>query len=291
MSKILMTGANGAFGSLAARAALRRGHELVATMRDPKGRNSTAANDLRELGATVIEIDVTEDGSVRRGVDAALDALGGLDVLANVAGMGTYGLSEGFTSDQLTRLFDLNVVGVHRMMRAALPTLRTQRSGLVINVSSLLGRLSLPFYGPYSAAKFALESLSDTFRVELSQFGVDVVLVEPGGFKTTWIEALVYPEDKVRLEGYGAFADVPGQTLEQVEAMLAAKPEQDPSRVSDALIDLVEAPAGTRPQRTVVDFVGMAEPVVDMNHLLHETMTNVYRAFGSDGLLKLQVHA
>lgn len=100
----------------------------------------------------------------------------------------------------------------------------------------------------------------------------------------------MYPEAKVRLEGYGAFADVPGQTLEQVEAMLAAKPEQDPSRVSDALIDLVEAPAGTRPQRTVVDFVGMAEPVVDMNHLLHET-TNVYRAFGSDGLLKLQVHA
>ena len=190
MAMVLM---NGAFGALAARVALQAGHQLAATMRDPESRNRDAAAALREAGATVIEIDVTDDVSVAKGTEAAIAALGGLDVLANVAGIGTHGLSEGFTADQLLRLFDINVVGAHRMMRAALPSLRKQGAGLVINVSSLLGRLSMPFYGPYSATKFALETLSDTYRVELSQLGVDVVLVEPGGFKTSRIGNLVHP--------------------------------------------------------------------------------------------------
>lgn len=289
MARILMTGANGAFGGLAAKAALQGGHQLVATLRDPEGRNAHAAAALRAHGAIVIDLDVTADESVARGAEAAIAALGGLDVLVNVAGVGTHGLTEGFTPAQLTRLFDLNVVGVHRMMRAVLPTLRAQQSGLVINISSLLGRLSLPFYGPYSATKFALESLSDTYRVELSQFGVDVVLVEPGGFKTSWIDALVHPEDIRRLSDYGAFADAPRQTMKDIEAMLATKPEQDPAKVSDAILALIEMPAGARPQRTVVDFIGMAEPVDRMNDLLARETAGVYEAFGSDPLLALKV--
>ncbi|WP_299177409.1 SDR family oxidoreductase [uncultured Brevundimonas sp.] len=288
MTRVLITGANGAFGALVARAALKAGLKLAASMRDPDGRNASAATPLRALGAIVVDIDLTDDDSVARGTDAAIAALGGLDVLVNIAGVGTHGLSEGYTPAQFTRLFDLNVVGVQRMMRAVLPTMRAQQAGLVINVSSLLGRLSLPFYGPYSATKFALESLSDTYRVELSQFGVDVVLVEPGGFKTSWIEALIKPEDGHRLSDYGAFADAPSQTLIQVEAMLESKPEQDPNKVSDAILALIDAPAGARRQRTVVDFVGMAEPVGMMNDLLAQATVGVYQAFGSDGLLTLK---
>ncbi len=236
----------------------------------------------------MVEIDVTDDGSVIKGVNDAVAAFGGLDILVNVAGVGTHGLSEGFTPDQMLRLYDTNVVGIHRMMRAVLPTFRSQREGLVINVSSLLGRLSLPFFGPYSATKFALETLSDTYRAEMSQFGVDVVLVEPGGFKTTWIDALVYPEDTERLAGYGEFAKVPAQTMKDVESLLDAKPEQDPAKVSDAILRLIETPAGARPQRTVVDFIGMAEPVIMMNKTLDQATAGVYQAFGSDGLLRLQ---
>lgn len=288
MAKILMTGTNGAFGSLAARAALKAGHSLAATMRDPEGRNAQPAAALRALGAEVVALDLTSDESVTRGVEAAIAALDGVDVLVNVAGVGSYGLTEGFTSAQLTQLLDLNVVGVHRMMRAALPAMRSQGSGLVVNVSSLLGRLALPFYGPYSATKFALESLSDTYRLELSQYGVDVVLVEPGGFKTNWLDALVYPADPTRLTSYGAFAEAPAQALTQIEAMLATKPEQDPAKVAGAILALIDAPVGSRPQRSVVDFVGMAEPVTAMNELLGHATAGVLQAFGSDGLLHLK---
>ena len=287
--KILMTGANGAFGALAAKLLLTKGHRLVVTMRDPEGRNAHAAADLRSSGATVIEIDVTNDQSVSKGVDAAIIALGGLDVLANIAGTGTYGLSEGFTSDQMLRLFDINVVGPHRMMRAVLPTLRKQGAGLVINVSSLLGRLSMPFYGPYSATKYAVETLSDTYRVELSQLGVDVVLIEPGGFKTSWIGNLIHPEDTDRLAGYGDFAEVPAQSLRGYQEFLDAKPEQDPTKVAEAIRTLIDTPAGTRPARTVVDFIGMAEPVSMMNDQLAQVTASLYQAFGTEGLLKLNV--
>ena len=285
--RILLTGANGAFGALAAHELLRRGHRVAASMRDPAGRNAASAAALTAAGADVVEIDVTDDASVGSGTASAVDALGGLDALINVAGMGTYGLSEGFTSRQLLDIYDLNVVGIHRMMRASLPAMRVQGAGLVINVSSLLGRLSMPFYGPYSATKFAVETLSETYRVELAQFGVDVVLVEPGGFKTTWIESLVQPADAASLTGYGAFADAPAQTLAAVDALLDANPAQDPGKVATAIADLVEMPAGQRPVRTVIDFMGMAEAVLAMNERLSEATQGIYRGFGMDGLLKL----
>lgn len=290
MSKsILMTGANGAFGALAVQAALAAGHRVAATMRDPEGRNRDAAALLRASGATVVAIDVTDDASVASGTTQAIDALAGLDVLVNVAGTGSYGLTEAYTSEQLLGLFDINVVGVHRMMRAALPTLRQQGRGLVINVSSLLGRVSMPFYGPYSAAKWAVETLSATYRAELSQFGVDVVLVEPGGFATSWIGNLVVPADETALAGYGAFAALPDQALTGYRQFLASKPEQDPGKVAEAIIQLIEAAPGSRPARTIVDFVGMAEPVQAMNEQLHAVTRNLYAAFGSEALLELKV--
>jgi NAD(P)-dependent dehydrogenase (short-subunit alcohol dehydrogenase family) len=286
--KVLVTGANGAFGALAVQALLNKGHQLVATMRDPDGRNTASAAALRSAGATVVDIDVTDDASVARGVEAAIVAMDGIDALANVAGTGTHGLTEGFTAEQMLRLFDINVVGVHRMTRAVLPAMRTQGAGLVINVSSLLGRLSMPFYGPYSATKYAVETLSDSYRVELSQFGIDVVLVEPGGFKTSWISNLVHPDDTARLEQYGDFSRLPEQALAGYEQFLASKPEQNVNEVAEAIVSLVETSAGSRPNRTVVDFIGMGEQVVKMNDLLSQATTGIYQAFGVDGLLTLR---
>ena len=288
MAGVLMTGANGAFGDLAVQPLLAGGHQLAATMRDPEGRNAVAANALRKAGATVVDIDVADDVSVAKGTEAAISALGGVDVLVNVAGTGTHGLSEAFTSDQLLSLFDVNVVGIHRMMRAVLPTFRAQGSGLVINIASLLGRLSMPFYGTYSATKFAVETLSDTYRVELSQFGVDVVLIEPGGFKTSWIDNLIHPKDTDRLASYGDFAAMPEQALKDYDAFLDTKPEQDATKVADAIVRLIDTPAGTRPQRTVVDFIGMGDLVHGMNDQLAQVTAGVYGSFGIDALLQLK---
>jgi NAD(P)-dependent dehydrogenase (short-subunit alcohol dehydrogenase family) len=288
MAKILMTGANGAFGTLAVLAALKAGHDVAATMRDLAGRNTASATELKSAGAKIFDLDVTSDASVKAGVDAAIAALGGLDVMVNVAGTGIIGLSEGFTSDQVLKLYDINVVGYHRMMRAVLPTLRRQGHGLVINISSLLGRLALPFYGHYSATKWAVESMTETYRVELSQFGVDVVLLEPGGFPTTFMGSLVRPEDKLTLQDYGAFAEVPEHALKGFDEMLASKPEQDPAKVAEAIMTLIETPAGSRPVRTIVDFIGMAQPVGMMNDALKQVHQTLYTNFGSAPLLTLK---
>jgi NAD(P)-dependent dehydrogenase (short-subunit alcohol dehydrogenase family) len=288
MAKILMTGANGAFGALAVHAALKAGHQVAASMRDPAGRNKASAADLTNAGAHIVEIDVTNDKSVAAGVNAAIAALGGLDVMVNIAGTGIIGLSEGYTSDQVLKLYDINVVGYHRMMRAVLPIFRQQASGLVINISSLLGRLALPFYGHYSATKWAVEGMTETYRAELSQFGVDIVLVEPGGFPTTFMGSLVRPEDKAALRGYGPFAEVPEHALKGFDEMLASKPEQNPAKVADTIIALIATPAGTRPVRTIVDFIGMAQPVGMMNDALMQIHQALYANFGSGDLLKLK---
>ncbi|MBL4805727.1 MAG: SDR family NAD(P)-dependent oxidoreductase [Rhodobacteraceae bacterium] len=278
--KILITGTSGAFGSLGILTLLRAGHNVAASMRDINGRNKSSATALREKGAHVVEIDVTDDASVAAGTAAAIDVLGGLDVLVNNAGSGAHGIAEAFDPAQLLHLYDVNVVGVHRLTRAVLPTFRAQSSGLVLNVSSLLGRLSIPFYGPYSATKFALETLTETYRAELSGFGIDFALIEPGGFPTTFIDNTTLPADTERLSQLGAFADVPPKSLANFHAALDANPAQDPQKVADAIKAVIETPAGQRNFRTIVDFMGTADPVGVLNTTLDQVHDAVYSTFG-----------
>lgn len=148
---IIITGAGGGFGKLTALALLQAGHKVVGTMRDIEGRNRTVADELRKAGAELVEMDVTSDASVEAGIAAAIEKLGGqLDVVINNAGYGVLGLQESFTPSDWKKLFDINLFGMVRVNRAVLPTLRGQCRGLLIHVSSLLGRITLPFYGPYT---------------------------------------------------------------------------------------------------------------------------------------------
>ena len=288
--KILITGANGAFGSLAIAALLQAGHTVAASMRDIRGRNSIEAEALRAVGAHVVEIDVTDEASVEAGTTLAIAALGGIDVVINNAGTGAHGLLEAFTPDQLLKLYDINVVGTHRVIRAILPTFREQKSGLVLNISSLLGRFSLPFYGPYSATKFALETLTETYRAELSAFGVDVALIEPGGFPTTFIGNLVHPVDAERLAQYGEFANVPTKAHAGFEEALNANPEQNPQKVADVIVSVIGTPAGERQFRTIVDFMGMAEPASILNKTQDGVTGGLYEAFGIAEMRTLKIH-
>lgn len=278
--KILITGGNGEFGRLAVNKLLAAGHSVVATMRDPKGRNKEPADTLIAAGANVVDIDVTDEANIENGVVDAIETLGGLDVLINNAGTGAHGLLEGFSGDQMLRLSDVNVVGPHRMMRAVLPYMRDQSAGLILNVSSLLGRISLPFYGPYSATKFALETMTETYRAELSQFGVDVAIIEPGGFSTTFVGNLVRPNDTARLSGYGAFAYVPAMSLQSFHDKLDANPLQDPVKVAEAMVMVIATPAGQRDFRTIVDFMGMADTVGVHNAGTLEMTNGMHTAFG-----------
>ncbi|MEM6513973.1 MAG: SDR family oxidoreductase [Pseudomonadota bacterium] len=287
--KILITGANGGFGELATRALVEAGHTVIGSMRDPEGRNRAAAESLRQAGAHVVDIDVTSDDSVAAGVAAAIEQAGGLDVLINNAGVGVMGLQENYTAGDMQKLFDINVFGVQRMNRAVLPLFRQQGSGLLMHVSSLLGRITIPFYGPYNASKWALEALAENYRTELSAFGVDACLIEPGGFPTTFIDRLMRPSDTSRDADYGDFAGAPAAALAGFEEALAANPAQDPALVAEAIVSVVATPAGERPFRTVVDKMGMGEPIDGYNQHLADVTKGIYTAFGTADMLTLKV--
>jgi NAD(P)-dependent dehydrogenase (short-subunit alcohol dehydrogenase family) len=286
--KILITGASSGFGQLTTRALLARGHTVVASMRDIAGRNKPAADALTAAGAHIVDIDVTDDRSVTAGVHEAIELAGGMDVLINNAGIGVLGLQEAFTPEDWQRLFDINVFGVQRMNRAILPHFREQHSGLLLHVSSVLGRMTIPFYGPYNASKWALEALAENYRTELSAFGVDACLVEPGGFPTTFIDRLMKPGDTSRESGYGDMAQAPAAALTNFEQALEANKQQDPQLVADAIVRLVETPAGQRPFRTVVDKLGMGDPIEGYNDHLAKVTDGVYNAFGMADMLQLK---
>jgi NAD(P)-dependent dehydrogenase (short-subunit alcohol dehydrogenase family) len=258
-------------------------------MRDIDGRNRVVAEQLKNAGAHIVEIDVTKEKSVNKGVRAAIEAAGGLDVLVNNAGIGVLGLQEAFTPEDWQRLFDINVFGVQRMNRAIIPFFRKQQSGLLVHVSSLLGRITIPFYGPYNASKWALEALVENYRSELSTFGIDSCIVEPGGYPTTFIDRLLKPSDTSRDAEYGDMAQAPDSALANFEQALAANQQQDPHNVANAIAKVIDTPAGQRPFRTVVDKLGMGEPVEAYNDQLHQITSGIYNAFGMQSMLELKV--
>ena len=286
--KVLITGANSGFGRLTVDQLIADGHQVAAAMRGVNGKNSEAAAELEAAGVSVVEIDVTDEASVENGVNAAIEKLGGLDVLVNNAGVGVAGMQEHFTIDDFKKLFDVNVYGVQRMNRAVLPHLRSQGSGLIVYVSSLLGRMVLPFYGPYNASKWALEALAENYRVELSGFGVENAIVEPGGFATEFFGNLIQPSDNSRNEAYGDFMNAPQQMGEGFNAALAANEEQKPEKVAQAIATLVNTPAGERPFRTTVDHMGMGDHIKVSNEQTEQVMNGVYGAFQIDGMLKVK---
>ncbi len=290
MSKrILITGTSGGFGKLATLTLLKQGHKVAATMRNTQSKNQDKAKELEAAGAQIAELDVTDDNSVNSGVNQAIEMLGGLDVVVNNAGVGVVGMQEHFTTEDFQKLFDVNVFGVQRVNRATLPFLRQQGSGLVIYISSLLGRFTLPFYGPYNASKWALEAMAENYRVELSGFGIDSCIVEPGGFETSFFANLIKPSDESRNESYGEFMNAPQQLIEGFASALEQNKEQDPQHVADAIINLVTAEPGKRPFRTIVDNMGMGAALNPYNEQLEQIMTAIYGNFGMGDMLKLKV--
>lgn len=264
---VLITGTSSGIGFATAGLLAERGHRVYATMRDPLRRNASAAEELRRIGEAspgevrVIDLDVSEDAGAREAVEEALAGGGRLDVLVNNAGSMFVGPAEAFTPGQLTRQLDVNVTGPFRMMRAAAPAMRAAGDGLMVNVSSIAGRFARPFAAPYHASKWALEGLTQAMRYELSVYGVDVVLVEPGPYRTNLQKAAETPEDRARLEALSRLVDIQTEMSNQFYALFddPAAPT-DPLDVAAAIVDLIQTPAGERPFRTVVGIdLGMTE--------------------------------
>ncbi|MDW3194651.1 MAG: SDR family oxidoreductase [Cytophagales bacterium] len=283
--KILITGAAGGFGKLTVQQLLKDGHQVVGTVRNLE---KEANNDLRSAGAQLIKMDVTNDERVIEGVNQAISLLGGLDVVINNAGVGVVGMQEHFTPEDLMQLFDVNVIGVQRVNRAALPYLRKQGSGILVHISSLLGRMTLPFYGPYNASKWALEALAENYRSELSVFGIASCIVEPGGYPTTFMTNLMQPSDTTRNESYGDFFHAPKAMFDGFEQALANNPEQNPQKVADAIAQVVGQTDSDRPFRTVVDSMGMGDHIKGYNDQLDQITNGIYSVFGMEGMLEVK---
>jgi NAD(P)-dependent dehydrogenase (short-subunit alcohol dehydrogenase family) len=285
--KILITGASGGFGKLTVEKLISNGHKVAAGMRDVIGRNKSTADALSTLGAIIIELDVTKDESVTNGVAKAIENLGGLDVLMNNAGIGSAGMLEFFTTADFQKVYEVNVFGVQRMNRAVVPFFRNQKSGLIVYTSSLLGRITLPFYGLYQTSKWALEALAENYRAELSTFGIENCIVEPGGYPTAFAENLVYPSDTSQAANYGDFINAPQKMGESFGNVLANNPQQDPQRVADAFAELIDKPVGEKPFRTTVDFIGMGDQVEKYNEHLSQVTNDLYSNFGIADMLNV----
>ncbi|MFA6968364.1 SDR family NAD(P)-dependent oxidoreductase [Bosea sp. (in: a-proteobacteria)] len=144
------------------------------------------------------------------------------------------------------------MLGVQRMLRATLPTLRAQGNGLVINVGSILGRVTFPFFGLYGASKYAVEAMTDSYRYELSQLGVDVVLVQPSAYPTNMYAAAQQPADAACGAAYGEIGAIPAKMFETFMGIFSSKDAPKPHDVAEAIVKLVATARGQRPERVVV---------------------------------------
>ena len=177
----LVTGASSGIGEDTARRLQALGYTVYGAARRTDRLRALAADGIRPL-----TMDVTDDASMTAGVNRILEETGRIDVLVNNAGYGSYGAIEDVPMDEARRQFEVNVFGLARLTQLVAPHMRAQGSGTIINISSMGGRLTTPLGGWYHATKYAVEALSDALRMELRPFGIDVVVVEPGGIRTEW---------------------------------------------------------------------------------------------------------
>lgn len=253
---VLITGCSSGFGRLGAEHYARAGAKVFATMRRlPR----PEAEELRQLASDdaldlhVIEIDVTSDEQVASGVDEAMRIAGGpLDVIVNNAAVAVSGPVEVQDMEATRLMFDTNVYGPHRVLRAALPAMRERGSGLIIPISSQLGKVIVPFSGQYSPTKFALEAMNQAMAYELVQHGIDVSIVQPGGYPTQiwrnrnrYSNALKERAEREHLAGYP-------QAVERMGTADGSGRSADPMDVPRAIAALIAMPAGARPLRVPV---------------------------------------
>ena len=253
---VLITGASSGFGRVGALLYARAGAKVIATMRGvprPEAETLAAEAAKEKLDIQIVEIDVTDDASVAAGTAKALELAGGrIDTLVNNAGIGITGPVEVQDMEATKLIFDTNVLGIQRMLRALLPRMRAAKNGQIFNISSQLGRVIVPGGGHYSATKFAVEALSEQLAYELVPHGIDVTIIQPGGYPTkVWVNRNAYTgalkgrSDAALLAAYEPFTR--GMGTEDGSGRSA-----DPADVPRAIAEIMAMPAGKRPLRRAV---------------------------------------
>ncbi|MFI6827482.1 oxidoreductase [Kribbella sp. NPDC050241] len=253
----LVTGASSGIGEATARKLHALGYVVYGAARRVDRMEKLAADGIR-----TIAMDVTDDDSLRAGVDRILSETGRIDVLVNNAGYGSYGAVEDVPLDEARYQFEVNVFGAARLIQLVLPGMRAQRSGTIVNISSMGGRIYTPLGGWYHGTKFALEALSDCLRLETKPFGIDVVVIEPGSIQTEWGDIAASNLRKVSADGpYAERADAMAASM---SSEANARRNSPPTVIADAIGKAVTA----RRPRTRYTAGFAAKPLITLRRVL-----------------------
>lgn len=230
-----ITGCSTGFGRELAKMVLDRGYRCVVTARDPAKAEDIAKG--KEDRALVLELDVTDQVQINAAVTSAVEHFGRIDVLVNNAGIGYFGSVEESDEEEFRWMFEINFFGLSAMTRAVLPVMRKQRSGQIVNISSIGGLRSFPALAYYNATKYAVEGFSESLSLEVTPLGIKVTLVEPSGFRTDWAGRSA-SETK---SGIADYASTAWKNIQNLRASSGKQPG-DPVRAAAAIIDAVESP-------------------------------------------------
>lgn len=233
MKTWFITGASRGLGLEIARAALEAGDQVVATGRKPEQVEAGLAGSGERLLA--LKLDVTDQGSIEAAVDAASTRFGSIDVLVNNAGYGQLGAFEQLSVAAIERQFETNVFGVFAVTRAVLPVMRAQRSGHILTLSSIGGLVGFDGASIYCATKFALEGWSESLSLELAQFGIKTTVIEPGFFRTDFLDASSVSYDDIAISDYADYSAKRKAGLDEINHRQAG----DPVKLGKAMVSLV----------------------------------------------------
>ena len=255
----LVTGASSGIGAATSRRLQDLGYTVYGA-----ARRADRLRPLAERGISVLEMDLTEDASLREGVEKIAAETGRIDLLVNCAGYAAYGALEDVPLDEARRQFEVNVFGAARLIQLVLPYMREQREGAIVNVTSVGGKIYTPLGGWYHATKHALEVLSDCLRIEVKPFGIDVIVIEPGSIKTEW--GAIAAEHLEEASGHGAYRGPAAAMSNTLNSPTVIKRSSDASVIADLVGKAVTA---RRPKtRYVAGFAG--KPSLLLRRLLSD---------------------
>lgn len=264
----LVTGASSGIGESTALKLKELGYAVYGAARRVDRMRSLTKSDIR-----VLAMDVTDDASMQAGIDRIVAETGRIDVLVNNAGYGSYGAVEDVPMAEARAQFEVNVFGAVRLIQLVLPHMRAQRSGTIVNITSMGGKIHTPLGAWYHGTKFALEAISDCLRMEVAPFGIDVVVIEPGGIKTEWAGIAA---DKLReTSGHGAYAAQARAMAQSMVGEASVKRQSPPQLIADTI---AKAAAASRPKTRYAVGFG-ARPMIFMRGILSD------RAF--DGFMRM----
>jgi NAD(P)-dependent dehydrogenase (short-subunit alcohol dehydrogenase family) len=227
----LVTGASSGMGKDFALTLIAEGYIVYGA-----ARRVDRMSDTEEAGGTVLAMDVSDDATMVAAIDRIIGEQGRIDVLINSAGYGQYGALEDVPIDVGRRQMEINLIGAARLIQLCLPHMRKRKFGKIFNISSIGGRLALPLGGWYHASKFALEGYSDALRNEVRSFGIDVVVIEPGGIKTEW--GGIAGREAERYSGQGPYAALAAKMR---KAMAAQSNMPPPKVISDLIVKALKS--------------------------------------------------